>query len=203
MNYFLIDYENVRVSGFRGIDSLSRKDRVIVFYSEKAETLTFGLHRRLNESKAKISYQKVRTGSKNALDLQLCAYLGYLICQDASAAYYIVSEDQDYAVVSDYWKRQRVKVALIPEIAAVLTHLQEKGLFKRQAMSVEDMEAQLKALLPDKYQSLIPAIAEIIWRCKSRQSVNSELVKAFHEGPDNSVPSEIYKSIKPLLSDKL
>ena len=201
MNCFLVDYENVRVSGLRGIDNLSRKDKVIIFYSDKAETMTFGLHRRLNESKADISFQKVRTGSKNALDLQLCTYLGYLICRNAhaSAAYCIVSGDQNYAVISDYWKRQRVNVSLIPEIAAV----QENGPLKKAAVSLEDMETQLKALLPDKYQSHISAIAEIIRRSKSRQSVNSELVKAFHEGADNSVPSEIYKCVKPLLSDKL
>ena len=145
MNCFLVDYENVHADGLRGISALSEQDKVVIFYSEKAETMTFGLHRRLNESKAEISFQKVPTGSKNALDFQLCTYLGYLICQDeqrfadssrysdmyddydydepteeaqTSAAYYIVSGDQEYTVVSDYWKRKSVNVFLIPEIAA-------------------------------------------------------------------------------------
>ena len=107
MNCFLVDYENVHANGLNGISGLSEEDTVIIFYSEKAETMTFGLHRRLNESKAQISFQRVSTGGKNALDFQLCTYLGYLICQNAQslAAYYIVSGDSDYEALTVYWKR--------------------------------------------------------------------------------------------------
>lgn len=292
MNCFLVDYENVHVDGLRGISALSEQDKVVIFYSEKAETLTFGLHRRLTQSKAQISFQKVPTGSKNALDFQLCTYLGYLICQNAqtsaardiydeydapteqaqtSAAYHIVSGDQNYAVISDYWRRKSVSVSLIPEISAfsdsgkempapvkapsqnptgdlksrlqsllpekhkkhlpVIAEIIRNHPTKQAAHSeltrmfhqgadtsvpneiyravkplllsdTEKLQAELKGLLPKKYENHIPAIMEIIRRCKTKQSVNGELVKAFHEGADNSVPSEIYKSIKPILSDK-
>jgi len=48
MNYFLIDYENVHVAGFEGITKLTDNDCVVIFYSENADTMTFGLHRRIN-----------------------------------------------------------------------------------------------------------------------------------------------------------
>lgn len=64
MNYFLIDYENVNVSGFDGLANLTENDAVILFYSENASTLTFGLHRRLNESKANLQFHKVESNKK-------------------------------------------------------------------------------------------------------------------------------------------
>ena len=77
MNYFLIDYENVNVSGFDGLSNLDDEDTIIVFYTENADTLTFGLHRRINDAKAVIQFQKVSSAVKNALDFQLCTYLGF------------------------------------------------------------------------------------------------------------------------------
>jgi len=56
MNYFLVDYENVNVAGLDGITKLSEDDVVIIFYSENAETLTFGMHKKINESKAEIKF---------------------------------------------------------------------------------------------------------------------------------------------------
>ena len=201
MNYFLVDYENVNASGLKGVSSLSEEDTVVIFYSEKAETLTFGLHRRLNESKATISFQRVQTGVKNALDLQLCTYLGYLVGQNAQspAAYYIVSADQDYTLICSYWTRRKVNVSLISEISATAAPEDSVPTVPETPPTTEEMETLLKALLPEKYKSHIPVVAEIIRRCKTKQVVSGELVRIFHQGADNSVPSEIYQSIKSIL----
>jgi len=207
MNYFLIDYENVNTNGFRGIASLSRKDRVVVFYSENAETMTFGLHRRLNQSKAEISFQKVSVGGKNALDFQLCTYLGYLIGkgEHSGTVYYIVSQDNDYVPVVDYWARQKVSVSVIPEIAAVSAPVKFLAPGKRKGNvsgNTEYLLSRLQSVLPEKYRDDAPAIADIIRRCPTKQAVNGELIRVFHEGADNSKASEIYRCVKPLLTDK-
>ena len=201
MNYFLVDYENVNASGLKGVSGLSEEDTVVIFYSEKAETLTFGLHRRLNESKATISFQRVQTGVKNALDLQLCTYLGYLVGQNAQspAVYYIVSADQDYALICSYWTRRKVNVSLISEISATAAPADNVPTVPETPPTTEEMETLLKTLLPAKYKSHIPVVAEIIRRCKTKQVVSGELVRIFHQGADNSVPSEIYRSIKSIL----
>ena len=107
MNYFLVDYENVNVSGFNGVSKLTENDVVVIFNSENAQTLTFGMHRRINESKAEIKFQKVNVNEKNALDFQLCAYLGFLIRdkindENVENIYYIVSNDKSYSVLQDY-----------------------------------------------------------------------------------------------------
>lgn len=232
MNYFLVDYENVHTNGFSGIASLSEKDKVIIFYSENASTMTFGLHRRLNESKAEISFQKVPIGSKNALDFQLCTYLGYLIGQNEQSvdardidldyyytgeeergpsadAYYIISGDQDYAVIAGYWARRRVSVSLIPEISAASAPPAPAespapaspvvAPLKKPDVTAEEVRTLLKSMLPARYRSDIPAIAEIIRNGRTKQNVHSELTRAFHQGVDTSIPREIYQSVKPLL----
>ncbi|MBR0281184.1 MAG: hypothetical protein IJQ81_06290 [Oscillibacter sp.] len=213
MNCFLVDYENVHANGLNGISGLSEEDTVIIFYSEKAETMTFGLHRRLNESKAQISFQRVSTGGKNALDFQLCTYLGYLICQNAQslAAYYIVSGDSDYEALTVYWKRHNVNVSLIPEIAAFSAPVKSPPESAKEPSApvlkpseqttapTGDLSTQLKAVLPAKYHAQIPVIADIIRRCKTRQNVHTELMRTFHQGADTSVPKEIYQSVKPLV----
>lgn len=211
MNYFLVDYENVNAAGLKGVASLSEEDTVVIFYSDKAETLTFGLHRRLNESKATISFQRVQTGVKNALDLQLCTYLGYLVGQNAQspAAYYIVSADQDYTLVCSYWTRRKVNVSLISEISATAAPADSVPTvpetpptplpLKQASITTEEVETLLKTLLPAKYKSHIPAVAEIIRNGRTKQKVNGELIKMFHQGADTTVPNEIYQSVKPLL----
>ena len=233
MNYFLVDYENVHADGLRGIASLSERDKVIIFYSENAETMTFGLHRRLGESKADVSYQKVSVGGKNALDFQLCTYLGYLIAKNEQSGevpyidldyyytgeeygkqpgdtYYIVSGDQDYAVIVGYWARRKISVSVIPEISATSVSPQSPAPEKAKSASVaeplkkpdvsaEEVRALLKPLLPAKYRSDIPAIAEIIRNGRTKQKVHGDLTRAFHQGVDTSIPSEIYQSVKPLL----
>lgn len=114
---YLIDYENVNTDGLNGISRLSAEDTVIIFYSENADRMTFGLHRRLNESKATIDIRKVDVGGSNALDFQLGTYLGYLIALDREQQYNIVSNDRGYKHVANFWNKQKAQVRLIPEIS--------------------------------------------------------------------------------------
>jgi len=41
MNYFLVDYENVKTHGLDGISKLNDNDIVCIFYSDNADTLSF------------------------------------------------------------------------------------------------------------------------------------------------------------------
>ena len=71
MAYYLIDFENVKSRGMEGVELLAEEDTVCIFYSDNADSMTFDLHRKLNETKAQIIYHKVAVGTKNALDFQL------------------------------------------------------------------------------------------------------------------------------------
>ena len=110
MAYYLIDFENVKSRGMEGVELLAEEDTVCIFYSDNADSMTFDLHRKLNETKAQIIYHKVAVGTKNALDFQLATYLGYLICEQQREGihpdYFIVTKD------NVYWKAQGVPVRI-------------------------------------------------------------------------------------------
>lgn len=55
MSLYLIDYENVREKGFEGVEKLTGRDEVIIFYSEFIKNLPFQIHVELMNSKANMS----------------------------------------------------------------------------------------------------------------------------------------------------
>ena len=117
MAYYLIDFENVKSRGMEGVERLTEEDTVCIFYSDNADSMTFDLHRKLNETKANIIYHKVAVGTKNALDFQLATYLGYLICEQQREGihpnYFIVTKDNGFTSLMVYWKAQGVPVRII------------------------------------------------------------------------------------------
>lgn len=116
MAYYLIDFENVKSRGMEGVELLAEEDTVCIFYSDNADSMTFDLHRKLNETKAQIIYHKVAVGTKNALDFQLATYLGYLICEQQREGihpdYFIVTKDNGFTSLMVYWKAQGVPVRI-------------------------------------------------------------------------------------------
>ena len=105
MATYLIDYENVKSEGIKGIAQLSEEDRVVIFYSHNADTITFEAMDMIFNSKAQVSKYKILCGGKNALDFQLSTYLGYLIHEAKDSFFYIISKDNGFKHVVDFWKR--------------------------------------------------------------------------------------------------
>ena len=114
MAVYMIDYENVKTGGLNGISRLTDADRVIIFYSENANRLTFDLHQRLMASTAKIEYREVSVGGHNALDFQLVTYLGFLIAQDPDGQYLIISNDRGFEYVVNFWRKDGLSIGLLP-----------------------------------------------------------------------------------------
>ncbi|MBR6107525.1 MAG: hypothetical protein IKQ39_05915 [Oscillospiraceae bacterium] len=121
MRLFLIDYENVNSAGLHGIGQASQDDRVILFYSHAANTLSFEIMDEMIASN--IMPERVcleRTG-KNALDFQLVTFLGYLIAREKADAYYIISKDTGYqAAIAFCQEYFGVKVQLRPSMKSAL-----------------------------------------------------------------------------------
>ena len=114
---YLIDYENVNKDGLNGVSKLTEKDKVIIFYSARADRMTFGLHRRLNETLATVEYKRVDVGGHNALDFQLATYLGFLLAKDSSEEYCIVSNDRGFEYLAGFWRKPLYNVTRTREIA--------------------------------------------------------------------------------------
>lgn len=166
MAYYLIDFENVKSRGMEGVELLTEEDTVCIFYSDNADSMTFDLHRKLNETKAQIIYHKVAVGTKNALDFQLATYLGYLICEqqreDIHPNYFIVTKDNGFTSLMVYWKAQGVPVRIIrnllwgknptaeqnlpvEENAEEMTESTEQETEKAIAVMTEEPEAEVTA----------------------------------------------------------
>ena len=103
MKAYLIDFENVNSKGLTGIEKLGADDKVIIFYSENSDTLSFEMHRKVMSSTADIEYLKVRVGGKNALDFQLSSLLGYLLAKELYTHIFIISGDKGFDRLHDFW----------------------------------------------------------------------------------------------------
>lgn len=102
---YLVDFENVTSAGISGIQKLTKEDKVYIFYTVNASTLSFAAHLNLLSSPAEIIYYNVASGGKNALDFQLSSFLGYLISQGKDKDFCIISNDKGYEYVKGFWER--------------------------------------------------------------------------------------------------
>lgn len=111
MNYYLIDYENVKSDVILDISGVKEGDTFVLFYSEVCKNISLEVLEMVSKKKLKFHPIKVTNGTKNALDFQLSSYLGYLIKNnDSDLDYFIVSNDKGYDSVAEFWIRMGVFV---------------------------------------------------------------------------------------------
>lgn len=185
MAYYLIDFENVKSRGMEGVELLTEEDTVCIFYSDNADSMTFDLHRKLNETKANIIYHKVAVGTKNALDFQLATYLGYLICGQQNEGihpdYFIVTKDNGFTSLMVYWKAQGVPVRIIRNL------LWGKNPVTEQNLLIEEQETETAVTAAEDVTEL-PTTEE-----EETQPVQPETVDA----PEEPVQPEPEKADVP------
>lgn len=111
MATYLIDYENVYIEGLHGMDKLTQEDSLHIFYTQNRCGLTFGLYKELTACKAAVHLNEVAISLKNsdpvknALDIQLMMYAGYLIGTKAPGEIYIVSKDKDFLLGTGFYEQ--------------------------------------------------------------------------------------------------
>ena len=183
--WFLVDYENVHADGLNGIQNLSAKDQVIIFYSKNADTMTFDLHNQINRSHGDIQFLKIEAGTKNALDFQLVSYLGYLIRQEEKDSFYIVTKDNGYQAVVKFWLGRNIRIGQIADLSKKTLEEEKKEVRDAISQAVTDKkEIDLVLGYLDKY--------------KTKLGLNNALVKKF----DSRKGGELYKLLKPFIKDK-
>ncbi|NLZ76313.1 MAG: hypothetical protein GX914_07400 [Erysipelotrichia bacterium] len=185
MTVYLVDFENVKSDGLYGIDDLSQNDVVYIFYSVNVDKISFAVHKRIIESKADIKTFKVEVGHKNALDFQLASYLGFLLKEDSSKEYVIVSNDAGFNPLVTFWKKKNYDVI----VAADLTKLNQKQKYIK-------LYNQVKGLVEDNEQAKL--LTDCILKYKTKQGLNNAIVKVY----GTTIGGKLYKAIKPLIMDK-
>lgn len=105
MAVYLIDFENVHSAGLSGIERLTEKDCVYIFYSINSNSITFEAHELLMSSKARIVPLLISCGGKNALDFQLSSFIGYLAGASEDRELFVISLDKGYCFVQTFWEK--------------------------------------------------------------------------------------------------
>lgn len=138
MKAYLIDFENVKSKGLNGIEQLGENDKVIIFYSENSDTISFEMHRKVMQSPADIEYLKVRVGGKNALDFQLSTLLGFMVAKDIYSHIFIISNDKGFDKLHDFWngsfsENTSCIVFRNPTIAAAVNYANANSIINKAA----------------------------------------------------------------------
>ena len=196
MAYYLIDFENVKSRGMEGVELLTEEDTVCIFYSDNADSMTFDLHRKLNETKANIIYHKVAVGTKNALDFQLATYLGYLICEQQREGihpnYFIVTKDNGFTSLMVYWKAQGVPVRIIRNL------LWGKNPVAEQNLTEEENEAEtVVTTAEDVAEQPQPTQPEPVEETKESAQPEPEKADALEE-PAQPEPETVDEPAQPV-----
>lgn len=88
---FYVDFETVASEGLQGLKDLRRKDRIVLFYSEKASNLKIETVQELLKHNISISFEKVTFEAPNASGLELVVMLSRHLGQGRN--YCIISKD--------------------------------------------------------------------------------------------------------------
>lgn len=194
--YYFVDYENVLQSGLNGIDKLTENDKVVIFYTPTNETLTFAMYKKMTRCNADIELYRIASGGKDALNFQLCTFLGYVIGNSPETECYIISDDKSYEYMVSFWKDRNVDVKTSPNIFKVI----------HQQVNVPAPESDFdKAVKPlnlsetDKQKLLDIYNSAMLFddATKIRQYINSKIGSVF--GSPNQ--KDYYAAIKPLIKD--
>lgn len=197
MAYYLIDFENVKSRGMEGVELLTEEDTVCIFYSDNADSMTFDLHRKLNETKANIIYHKVAVGTKNALDFQLATYLGYLICEQQREGihpnYFIVTKDNGFTSLMVYWKAQGVPVRIIRNLLWGKNPVAEQNLLTEEENEAETVVTTAE----DVAEQPQPAQPEPAEETEEPMQPKTEKADAFEE-PTQPEPETVDEPAQPV-----
>lgn len=100
MNYYYIDFENVKTAGLKGVDALPSGDTVKIFAKGGSDQMKFNDIKTLMNARASVVIDDVVTGTKNALDFQLLADLTIDCMKRAGMSpapkFVIISADRGY-----------------------------------------------------------------------------------------------------------
>lgn len=196
IKYYLIDYENVSNHGLDGIEDASAQDIIHIFYTHASNTLTFDTLNKLLNSKAKVIYEKVDNGIKNALDFQLSSYLGYLIRENKGKkiSYFIISKDNGYIPLTKFWSKRGVNISILNGLDS-----KEYNSIKPTTKPIDYSALAEKLKKKVANEKELEIVFSVIKSSKSKSEIHNKLEKIF-ASDDNKKASDIYKVIKSFLN---
>lgn len=188
----LIDLENIGNKGFKGLDNLSSKDRVIVFYKENS-TVSIKVLVKYCNSKMQKEFVCVKESTKNAVDFQIVACLGKLSSELPDEEFYVVSNDGGFDAAVSYLKDFGKKISRKSDLASCKTTANATAAKEKVEATVQSV-----AEYAPKFAEKANEIADVVNKYKTKTAINNNLMKMF----SSKEVGEILKSVKPLLVGK-
>lgn len=212
MAIYLVDYENVYIEGLQGLEQLTEADTLHIFYTQNRCGLTFGLYEQLLACKAKVQLNEVDASLKNsepvknALDIQLTMFAGFLIGAKRTEQLYIVSKDKDFLLGLTFYERfisdESISLQLVPSIEASFRTEEPEETDVQEAVTGELEEMARSFGYPEfvdaVQKQLPPSLAEICDRyAKPELPVLPEEPVEMEEAPMFTV--QYYNTVRNLL----
>lgn len=195
MAVYLIDYENVYTDGLDGIEKLTKEDFLYLFYSQNRYNVTFDYLKKIESCQAQIQLIEVNTGNKNAtiknaLDIQLMMFAGYVIGIQQSKQFYIISKDNDFKLGIDFFQKHLHQKGMLLQV-----HPKIKTTFSGQPERISKLEKQVRQIFGENTNSkTIEHICTAISQSTNLIEMHNYFVKIYH---DSDKVSELYQKCKP------
>ena len=112
--------------------------------------------------------------------------------------YYIVSNDNGYSVLLDYWKKKGINIILVKNLKAESVNTKTESVNTKIISTPKngELETILKTLI--KNDEDISETIKIVNDSKTKVEVNNNLCKKFN----SEKGGKIYRAIKSLIADK-
>lgn len=210
--YFLIDYENINYAGLEGTEFLEKDDIISFFFSESSDKIVN--YRMLDIKKSGCTFEicKLKNVRKNALDFYIASKVGEILAMDHNAKIAIVSADNGYQSVLDYWKpRLPIHNQLVRcrTLAKAISYVNGESVRKKlvnERMKVLDLQMEFVKYEERKriatgirdlfsgtdYENLISQIVDIVILSNSPKVLYLNSLKFF--GKKTGI--EVYRKIK-------
>lgn len=114
--YFLVDFENVKSSGLYGAEYLEAGDYLTIFFSEAAHICEWRYLDAIENSGCTFDTCKLKKSGKNGLDFYIATRVGEFYGNGHKEPAAIISKDQGFRAVRDYWDARNKKIILSPSI---------------------------------------------------------------------------------------
>lgn len=213
--YFLVDFENVRSGGLRGVDYLDKSDYITIFFSEAAHSCEGRYLEKIEESGCHFDTCKLQNTGKNGLDFYIASRVGEFYGSGHKERVAIISKDQGYKAVRDYWDVRlpsNKKIIISPSVERSLIASNDNServkRLKGKLASVDIDVFQAKYEERVKMQQLLQQIfheteyenkmAEIQDMVETTKSPKIVYLNSLHRFGRNQ-GLEIYRRIKPML----
>ena len=210
--YFLIDYENVNYAGLEGTEFIEKGDTVSFFYGDKSDKIISYRMKDIEKSGCTLEICKLRNVRKNGLDFYIASKVGEIFATDRNAKIAIVSCDNGFQAVLDYWwprlpiQNQLVKAKTIAKALLAVNGEGTRKALVNKNMEVLDLErvfakyeernrivTEITELFEGtEWESLISRIVDVVLASSQPRILYLTSLKTF--GKKNG--TEVYRKIK-------